>query len=105
MPSIPEANRPRLILLLGLSVWCGLVAGLAEVATIVVQKRLFDSNHLYGMSREFIWLIPVTNLAVFLVIGVLGSLVCWARPRHGPWLFWRVVCRAHFAPDRTGRRW
>ena len=35
----------------------------------MLRKRLFDSNQLYGMSRHFIWLIPVTNLCVFLALG------------------------------------
>ena len=51
--------------LLLLSAWCGLVAGLLEVGTIVVRKEMFDANHLYGMSRHFAWLIPVTNIGVF----------------------------------------
>jgi hypothetical protein len=58
----PAANRLGLVSLLGLSAWCGLVAGLFEVGTIVLRKQLFDPNQLYGMSREFVWLIPVTNL-------------------------------------------
>jgi len=54
-----------------LSAWCGLVAGLLEVATIVVRKRLFDTNHLYGMSHHFVWLIPTTNVCVFVALGLL----------------------------------
>ncbi len=62
-------------MLLLLSVWCGLVAGLLEVATIVVRKHSVDPNHLYGMSRHFVWLIPLTNAAVFALFGATGSLV------------------------------
>ena len=43
-------SLPRLVSLLWLSAWCGLVAGLLEVAAIVIRKRLFESNHLYGMT-------------------------------------------------------
>ena len=42
-----------------LSAWCGLVSGLLEVGTIVLRKRTFDPNHLYEMSRHFVWLIPL----------------------------------------------
>ena len=51
------------------SAWCGLVSGLLEVGTIVVRKHTFDPNHLYEMSRHFVWLIPLTNLCLFLVLG------------------------------------
>ena len=30
-----------------------------------VRKTAFDANHLYGMSRHFVWLIPLANLSVF----------------------------------------
>ena len=70
------ANIARPMSLLLLSAWCGLVAGLLEVGTIVIRKEMFDANHLYGMSRHFVWLIPVTNLGVFLVLGFFGWM-CW----------------------------
>ncbi len=61
-----------------LATWCGLVAGLLEVAAFLVRKWCFDPNQFYGMSRHFVWLIPVTNLFVFLGVGA------------GAWLFWRL---------------
>ena len=36
--------------LLLLSAWCGLVAGLLEVGTIVLRKQVFDPNHLYKVE-------------------------------------------------------
>jgi arylsulfatase A-like enzyme len=74
-----------------LSAWCGLVAGLLEVGTIVLRKRLFDSNRLYGMSRHFIWLIPATNLLVFLALGIVLCLVVFAWPRPGRWVAARLL--------------
>ena len=41
-----------------LSAWCGLVSGLLEVGVIILRKRMLDLNHLYWMSRHFVWLIP-----------------------------------------------
>ena len=55
-----------------MSAWCGLVAGLLEVGTIVVRKQVFDPDHLYKMSRHFVWLIPLSNLCVFLTLGLIG---------------------------------
>ena len=86
------ANRLGLISLVFLSAWCGLVAGLLEVGTIVLRKRLFDPNQLYGMSRHFVWLIPVTNLCVFLAVGLVGCIVGLAWPRRGSLALRRVAC-------------
>jgi arylsulfatase A-like enzyme len=78
--------------MLVVSAWCGLLAGLLEVATIVVRKEAFDANHLYGMSRHFVWLVPISNLGFFVGLGFLGSLAVLAWPRHGAWLAARGLC-------------
>jgi arylsulfatase A-like enzyme len=92
------ANRLGSISLLCLSAWCGLVAGLLEVGTIVLCKQVFDPNHLYGLSRHFVWLIPATNLCVFLALGCLGCLVGLAWPRRGHWLMARILCALALMP-------
>ncbi len=91
-------DRVRLVSLLWLSAWCGLVAGLLEVAAIVIRKRLFDPNQLYGMSRHFVWMIPVANSCVFLVLGALAcvAIVPWKRRGHS--LFLHVLCAATLLP-------
>jgi arylsulfatase A-like enzyme len=81
-----------------LSAWCGLVAGLLEVGTIVLRKQVFDSNRLYGMSRHFIWLIPVTNLTVFLAFGIVLCLVVFAWPRPGKWVAARLLAALTLLP-------
>ena len=68
---------------LGLAAWCGTVAGLLEVVAVVARKRFFDTNHLLGMSHHFIWLVPLTDLLVFLLVGFVGSLVVILRPASG----------------------
>ncbi len=77
--------------ILALSACCGLLSGLLEVGAIVVRKQTFDVNHLYGMSRHFVWLIPVTNLCIFLAIGVVAGLAVRAWPLRGRWLAVRVL--------------
>ena len=84
--------------LLFLSGWCGLVAGLLEVGTIVLSKQTVDPNHLYGMSRHFVWLIPLTNLGVFLAVGLLGGIASLVWPRHGRRLVASVLCALVFLP-------
>ena len=97
-PPAPESHRTGFISFLLLWAWCGLVAGLLEVGTIVLRKRVFDPNHLYGISRHFVWLIPFANLCVFLVLGLFGCLAVLAWPRRGRWLFGRVLCALVLLP-------
>ena len=80
-----------------LSAWCGLVAGLLEVAAIIVRKRYFDSNQLYQMSHHFVWLIPATNLCLFALAGALGVvLMIGARRVRGAVL--RALCGLTLLP-------
>jgi arylsulfatase A-like enzyme len=83
------SNRLGLVLLLFLSAWCGLIAGLLEVGTIVIRKQAFESDHLYRMSRHFVWLIPLSNLCVFVALGLAGCGVILVWPSRGRWLFAR----------------
>jgi arylsulfatase A-like enzyme len=89
--SIPDLamNRLGFISLLLLSAWCGLVAGLLEVGTIVLRKQVFDPDHFYNMSRHFVWLIPLINLCVFLALGLFGCGVIVVWPSRGHWLITR----------------
>ncbi len=80
------------------SVWCGLVSGLLEVGTIVVRKRTFDPNQLYEMSRHFVWLIPLTNLCLFLALGVTLKLLARAWPRRVDWLAPRLLASLTLLP-------
>ena len=92
-------SRPRFISLLLLSAWCGLVAGLFEVGTIALRKQMLDSDHLYRMSRHFIWLIPLSNLCVFFTLAFLGSGIVLLWPRRGRWLFTRGLCAIVVLPS------
>jgi hypothetical protein len=74
-----------------LALWCGLVAGPLEVAAIVVRKRLVDLNQFYWMSRHFVWLIPLTNLLIFLACGLVLAVLALGWPRRGPWLAARLL--------------
>ncbi len=79
-PAVRPADRLGPITILGLSAWCGTVAGLLEVLTVVVHKRFFDTNRLLSMSRHFVWLIPLTDLLIFLIVGAIGALAVILRP-------------------------
>jgi glucan phosphoethanolaminetransferase (alkaline phosphatase superfamily) len=93
------AHRLSLLPLLMLSAWCGLVAGLLEVGTIILRKRVIGANPFFGMSRHFVWLIPVTDLLIFLCLGiVLASFIAW-RPSQGRWLRGRLLCALGLLPS------
>ena len=83
---------------LALSAWCGLVSGLLEVGVVVLRKRTFDPNHFYMTSRHFPWLIPLTNLALFLALGVVFSLLIRTAKRRGRWLAPRCLVALTLLP-------
>ena len=85
-----------------LSAWCGLVAGLLEVGAVVLRKQVFDSDHLDRMSRHFVWLIPLSNLGVFLALGLVGCLVILVWPSRGHWLVARGLGALALLPPLLG---
>jgi arylsulfatase A-like enzyme len=93
-----QAEPPRRLSLLLLSAWCGLVAGLLDVGTIVLRKQAFDPNRLYWMSRHFVWLIPATNLGIFLTLGLCGCVIAAAWPRSGRRFVLHVLCALTLLP-------
>ncbi len=88
-----RATTPRLLPLdiLALSAYCGLASGLLEVGTRVVATSLSANNRLHSMSRHFIWLVPLTELLLFSLIGLVLALVAKLRPRFGTWFGVRVI--------------
>jgi arylsulfatase A-like enzyme len=96
----PASNRPLGIFsILVLSAWCGLIAGLLEVGTIVLRKHLVDPNRLSKMSRHFVWLIPVSNVGVFMTLGALACAIALLWPGRGRWLFKRGLCGLLLLPS------
>lgn len=77
--------------LLTLALWCGMLAGLLEVAAVVVHKRLLDTNKLLNMSRHFLWLVPLTDLLIFLLVGLAGSAALLLKRPGGRWVTVRVL--------------
>ncbi len=87
----PAAQRPGALDLMLLSVACGLAAGELEVAARVARRSLSTTDQLYLMTRHFVWLVPVVNLAVFVFFGGVLALLMFARPRLGGWLGPRLL--------------
>jgi arylsulfatase A-like enzyme len=93
-----RATLPVLVSLVAFSAWCGLVAGLLEVAAIVIRKEVIGPDHLYRISRHFIWLIPLINVGVFAVVGLLVQIADWLRPDLGRWIGVRLLCALSLSP-------
>jgi arylsulfatase A-like enzyme len=96
-PDLPVKPTGFISMLL-LSAWCGLIAGLLEAGTIAVRKQVFDPNPLFRMSRHYVWLIPLSNVCVFLTLGLFGGIFVLAWPRRGRWLFTRGLCALTLLP-------
>ena len=92
------ARGPSLGWVVVFASWCGLVAGLLEVAAFVVRKWCFDPNQLYRTSRHFVWLFPVANLVVFLGLGVCRLALCRLWPRPGWWFLSTGSCALTILP-------
>jgi arylsulfatase A-like enzyme len=97
-PPAQGMEQSSIVSCLAITVWCGLVAGLLEVGTVVIRKHSIDPNHLYGMSRHFVWLVPIANVCIFLVLGSGAFLAGLASQRDKRWLFSRVMCTLTLLP-------
>ena len=64
----------------------------------MLRKHTVDLIQFYWMSRHFVWLIPLTNLLVFLVLGLVLSLVTWVWPRRGSGISARLICALTLLP-------
>ena len=63
----------------------------------MVRKQFVDLNHFYWMSRHFVWLIPLTNLLIFLALGLAFGLLALCGGR-GRWLAVRLLCALTVLP-------
>ncbi len=96
--AVAGARTPRPHDVLVLSLWCGLVAGLLEVGAIVLRKHTADLNQFYWMSRFFVWMIPLTNLLLFLGLGLVLAMVSRIWPRRGGGISARLLCAMTLLP-------
>ena len=75
-PRIDPANRLPVRLLSSLDrPGAGCWPACSRWATIVLRKHTVDPDHLYGMTSHFVWLIPVADLCIFLIVGSVGWIV------------------------------
>jgi hypothetical protein len=58
----------------------GLTAGFLELVGLVLTKHLLHTTEYYKQGRFFPWALPVANLAILMVPGVLVAGLNWLRP-------------------------
>jgi arylsulfatase A-like enzyme len=95
---VPPTFGPTLRVIVALSIWCGLVAGLLEVGAILLRKHLFDADRAIRLSHHFLWLVPIANLCIFLALAVVGFAVASIWPHRGRWLFSRALATGTLLP-------
>src|SRR5580693_7379250 len=91
-------HRIEAVDLLLLSAWCGLGAGLLEVAARVLGRTIDPAQRLYLVSRHFLWLGPLSNLLFFSGIGLVLSVAVKLSPRAAGWLSPRLICACATLP-------
>ncbi len=75
-------SEPLSILLM--AGWFGLAAGLLELALLVVRVQVYEKGF-FLRSTHFLWMVPVSDLAIFGSWGLLLALASW--------LGWRLPTR------------
>jgi arylsulfatase A-like enzyme len=83
---------------LALAACLGLAAGWLEVGTKVLCKSLVGTHRLYLTTRHFVWLVPLSNLLLFLTGGAVLSVATKLWPRLSGWLSPRLLCGAAVLP-------
>jgi arylsulfatase A-like enzyme len=96
--AVGHSGRPGPWHLLVLAVWCGLAGGLLEVGARVLCRALDPVHRLYLMSRHFVWLTPLVNLSLFLVLGLCMAAFTRVWPRLGAWIGLRLICALALMP-------
>jgi arylsulfatase A-like enzyme len=99
-PGVGAGAVPRLTAsdLIWLSAWLGLVAGWVEVGTRIFLKNVLGPGYMYLMTRHFVWLIPLTNLLLFLIGGLVLAAMARPWPRLASWLGPRLLVTAAIMP-------
>lgn len=71
---------------LRLAVAFGLLSGWLELVSFVVKCRWVEHRY-YHMSRHFVWMVPLSGIVLFAILGALTALVAYLGPK-------RVTLRA-----------
>jgi arylsulfatase A-like enzyme len=62
-----------------MAAWFGLLVGLLEVAVMATQKLVFGK--ILHVARDFVWMTPAAELALFLLVGAVFAVASLRWPR------------------------
>jgi arylsulfatase A-like enzyme len=79
-----------------LAAWCGLAAGWLEVGTRLLLRHFTGRMSL--LSRQFVWLVPLSNLLLFFVAGLFLATATKLWPRPAGWFNPRLICAVALMP-------
>jgi arylsulfatase A-like enzyme len=96
-----EVRRLGPVQLVVLAAWCGLAAGELEVAVRFLHRTFGSTHRLFLMTRHFVWLVPLIDLALFLAAGVMLALAARRWPRRAGWLGPRLLVALALLPALT----
>ena len=96
-----EVRRLGPVHLVVLAAWCGLAAGELEVAVRFLHRTFGSTHRLFLMTRHFVWLIPLVDLALFLAAGAMLALAARRWPRRAGWLGPRLFVALALLPALT----
>ncbi len=69
-----------------LAAWFGLVGGYLDLGMIFLKRDLFHASLYYQQGRHFRWAVPLANLAILMIPGLLVAGMNRLRPG-------RISCR------------
>jgi len=107
----PRQSEPSIWLILKLATWFGLVTGLVEGAGLLLFQRINwkDWGLSVHVSAEILWIAPICDFLLFLLLGLGLGLVAYLAPRlrsprFGVFLFSLLMFYDWFAlPERLWR--
>ncbi|MGP0063555.1 MAG: sulfatase-like hydrolase/transferase [Isosphaeraceae bacterium] len=76
--SSPSPLTPAFALIL--AAWFGLLGGYLDLGMIYLKRDVFHATLYYEQGRHFRWVVPVANLAVLMVPGLLIAVANRLRP-------------------------
>src|SRR5256885_1405361 len=75
--------QPGFLTLWLIAAWFGLLAGMLELGSLLLQKLISSTviPESLRRNRHFLWMVPLSNLLIFGSLGLLLALLVRVRPR------------------------
>jgi arylsulfatase A-like enzyme len=89
-PAAGEPCGPRD--LVRAAAWFGMVAGWLELAAVAARRAIDPRISMDSLrtNRNFAWMIPLSDLLIFVAVGLLVGGVARRRPGVARWVGWRL---------------